>query len=475
MRYYVNSAIMKKVKLLFAILLLLFSWMSMHGQELVSGNFDKNTFTFNFSFENTIDQTLYITSLGALTQVNFGEFYCPAKDGLKNPLSDFVLFFEPTTDTVFLNQYVGIKIEPGEIGSFSYSVLPDISKVCDNNWAFEVTAMVRFHNGYTFWSASELLISENYFSEQNNKLSDQEIQTVIYQPDVAKKIAALNSLQYSSLGQAVKERLCESTLKHKELSVRNASALAIKDNNLTFLSDQLIANFFSAQSAEEKIFLIRILGSMKDPKFVDPLIGIMINGELEQAQLATKSLIKINRTDIKSKVSYMFNKNISWAKGDEVQQEKFLLMSQVLIHFKDESSVETIKKVLNDDAVSTELKYEMLAILAGQVNGFKEMSKFISSLAETVEPFFGHKDNYVRYNALNVFLAGSNSEKDQKKVIKKALKDKDFNINCRAAVWAGELGFNEFKEDVKVLCNGATGPEYYEICQALIKLNSAEE
>ena len=47
-------------------------------------------------------------------------------------------------------------------------------------------------------------------------------------------------------------------------------------------------------------------------------------------------------------------------------------------------------------------------------------------------------------------------------------------MKCKAAVWAGELGYEEYAETITALVNKAQGPEYDEMAEALVKLSPSK-
>ena len=114
--------------------------------------------------------------------------------------------------------------------------------------------------------------------------------------------------------------------------------------------------------------------------------------------------------------------------------------------------------------------------MAGLLPSIKEVKdEFITSFGDQYASNLSNEDDMARYNALNLYMATNSDKKSKSKIIKRSLKDDQLQIKCRAAVWAGELGFEEYASQIQDLVKIAQpGIEYDEMAAALIKLNISE-
>lgn len=466
---------MVKLKTLFLIAIINLFCADLFTQTLVKSKFDKNTFTFELSFENENDYTIFIDKIGAISQVNFGNFNCEPKLWVPDPISDFTVNVFAKSDTSYIMARPLLKIEPGRTKSFTVSVVPEVANAC-GSWAMDLSALVKFHYGYTFQSAAELIMSQDVEMLSFKVHTDDELQVLLNNTNPAERIKAINELKFSDFDQKTIEAFLLNKLKDKDAGVRSAAALAVKDMKLSSLSDQIVTNLYSTSVESEVETLIRVIGKQKITKGIDPLIGKMINGDIEEAQLITKVLINMESFDVPSKIRYVFLRHNRWATGNEMENEKFSLICNILINYKDKLSVNNLKKILDDMETAPEVKQNILACLASLIDTYEVIQdEFILSFKEEYANFLNDRNSFVRYNSLNLYLATDFDTKSKSKVIKRSLKDSEYQIKCKAAVWAGQLGFDEYAAEIKTLCNLAEGPEYEEMADALIKLREPEE
>lgn len=146
-----------------------------------------------------------------------------------------------------------------------------------------------------------------------------------------------------------------------------------------------------------------------------------------------------------------------------------------MINYEDIGSIALLKRVLNDPATNPEVKYDILANLAGLLETYEVIhDKFVLSFKEEYASFMDSKFDYVRTNSLSLSLACEADDKAKSKLLKKSFKDPSLQVKCKAAVWAGELGYEEYAETITALANTSKGPEYDEIAEALVKLSPSK-
>jgi hypothetical protein len=462
---------MVRFKFIFGIAVILFFFSSVNAQELLKSKYDKSTFTFEFTFENDNDYPVFINEVGGICQVNLGNFNCEPRLWLPNPLSDFVVNVPAQSDTVFITARPIIQMQPGEVKTFTMSVVPDAAKACDV-FAIDIAALVKFHYGYTFQSAPELVMSQDVERMSLQVYTDEELQQMINDYDAVTRIKAIEGLKFSSIDKGVIETLLAKKVKDKDIEVRKASAIAVKDMRLNSLGDVVTANLFSTNDSEEIKVLISVLGRLKHSGAIDPMIGRLMNSDIESSRLVTKALIEMENQEAASKARYVFQRQKAWAKGDEIEREKIGLIASILINYKDMSSVEQLKAMLDDPNTAPAVKYDILSNMAGLLPSIKVVKdEFITSFGDEYASNLGNEDDMARYNALNLYMASNTDDKSKSKVIKRSLKDSQLQIKCRAAVWAGELGYEEYASEIQNLVNIAQpGIEYDEMAAALIKL-----
>lgn len=462
---------MVRVKNIWVILLVLFC-LNGFSQNLVKSSFDKGNLIYSFTFQNEYNYPIYIIKVGAIGQVNFGDLNCSPTKWVPDPVADYTVDLPPYSDTVFINAIPIKAIYPQETVSFSVAVIPPIAAACDA-WAIDLSALVKFHFGYTFQSSSELVMSQDIETLAVNPYTDQELINMLNSPDPATKIDAISKLKFSGLDKQILANHLGNKLKDRDVHVRIAATTAIKDLKITSLNNDLISNLFSSPDYNERLTLIQVFGKMKDPALVDPLISRILNGDTIEAGLASKSLIDMGLFEVCNKVRFLLQKHETWAGGSAVEKSKLVNLTRIVIRYKDMTSIPILKKLLVSEASDVFVRHTILMDLASLIDKYQVVNdKFILSFRDVVESFLNNKDDFVRYNALNLYCASDADARDKSKVIKKALKDTEYHIQCRAAVWAGELGYNEFLVDIQVMCKAAEGPEYTEICEALTKLNS---
>lgn len=133
--------------------------------------------------------------------------------------------------------------------------------------------------------------------------------------------------------------------------------------------------------------------------------------------------------------------------------------------------IPTLQNLFNDEMYSN-INYDLLKYLGGLLESVKPVNdNFLGKMNGDYYGFLDNRNDFVRFNAFNLFCTTSTNTKLLSKTVKKFLKDRVFYIQCRAAMWAGELGFTEFAKEINGLRKIATGQEYDELCNALIKLN----
>ncbi|MBN1340568.1 MAG: hypothetical protein JXA03_14665 [Bacteroidales bacterium] len=464
---------MVRIKNIWVVLMVLFC-SSGFSQNLVKSSFDKANLTYTFTFQNEYNYPIYVIKVGAIGQINFGDLRCPPSKWVPDPIADYTVFLPPVSDTVFINTVPVKTIYPRQTVTFSVAIIPPVASACDA-WAIDVSALVKFHFGYTFQSSAELVMSQDIESLAVNPYSDQELISMINSSDPTGKVDAIRKLKFSGMDKQILANHLRARLKDRDIHVRIAATLAIKDLKISTLNDELISNLFSSTEYEERLILIQVFGKMKDPALVDPLISRILNGDTVEAGLASKSLIDMNLVEVCNKVRFLLQKHEIWAGGSAVEKNKLLNLTRIVIRYRDMASIPIIKKLLVSQASAIDIKHNLLMDIASLIEKYQVVKDaFVISFRDLIVSFLNNKDDFVRYNALNLYCASDAETKEKSKVIRKALKDTEYHIQCRAAVWAGELGFSEFVGDMQVMCQAAEGPEYTEICEALIKLNAGK-
>ena len=445
------------------------------SQNLIKNKFDKNNFAFELTFENENDYPIFIDKVGAICQVNFGEFNCEPNLWVPNPISDFVINVPAKADTVFIKARPVVRIDPGSIGTITVSIVPDVAKAC-NSWAIDLSAIVKFNVGYSFQSSAELVMSQDVEMLSHRTYADDELVSLIYDQDAAKRIQAIEELKFSKLDSKTIENYLLKKLKDKDVNVRIAAIYAVNDMKLASLSGEVCNNLYSASDENEISDLIKVIGNLKDPKGADALMGRVLNGSVEDANFATKALICMDSPDIPRKIRYILERQKKWASSSkEVETQKFYMLSSILINYEDEQSIAFLKTILNDPATNSDIKYDILASLAGLLETYEVVQdKFILGFKEEYAYFLNNKYDYVRTNSLSLYLACDDADKTKSKLIKKSFKDPSLQVKCKAAVWAGELGYEEYAETITALVNKAQGPEYDEMAEALVKLSPSK-
>lgn len=460
-----------KVVLVLAAFSLFFSCFS---QNLVKSTFNKNSFTFELTFENDNGFPVFVNEVGAVSQLNFGEFNCESKLWVPDPATDFVVNVPAASETKFVKTKPLVKFEPGEVKTISFSIVPDVAKAC-GTWAMDLTAIVNFDFGYTFYSAPELIMSQDVEMLSHRIYTDEELPSLLNDMDGEKKIKAIEELKFSNIDDKSLQFYLSSKLKDKDPKVRSAAAIAVMDNKATPLYEQVGSNLFSTMDQDEIEVLIRVIGKLKITKGVDPLIGRLVNGSIEDARSVTKTLRNIGSPDVLSKARYIVKKQSAWSHGNEMEQEKYTLLTALLIGSKDQLSIPIIQSVLSSSTTAPEVKYDILANLAGWIDGYAvSEDAYLSNFKEYYSTFLNSSESYARFSALNLYLASDTDDKSKSKVIKKSFKDPEIAVQCNAAIWAGELGYQEYSEQIKALSMSSQVLQYEQLAEALIKLTPGE-
>lgn len=464
---------MVRIRKLSVIAVVLLMTLQVFSQKLIKSKFNKDKFAFELTFENENDYPVFIEKVGAICQVNFGDFNCEPNLWVPNPLSDFVINVPAIADTVYMKATPVVRIDPGSVASISMSIVPDVEQAC-SSWAIDLSALVKFNNSYDFQSSAELVMSQDVEKLSFRVYTDEELPSLINSPDAGKRVEAIEELKFSNLDPNLMESYLKRKLADKNTSVRIAAEIAVNDMKMTSLSGDVCNNLFSTTDEKEISTLVRVIGNLKDAKGTDALIGRVLNGSLDDANYAARALIGMNSPEIPRKIKFVVDRQIKWASStNEEENQKFYYLASILINYEDEGSVAMLKKVLSDPATNAEVKYDILANLAGLLETYQVVQdKFILSFKEEYAYFLGNKFDYVRTNSLSLALACEPNDKTKSKMIKKSFKDPSMQVQCKAAVWAGELGYEEYAETITALVNTAKGPEYEEMAEALVKLSS---
>ena len=93
---------MVRIRNLSTLVLVLILTSQTFSQNLIKNKFDKENFAFELTFENENDYPVFIEKVGAICQVNFGDFNCAPNLWVPNPLSDFVMFPIDTSTPLIL-------------------------------------------------------------------------------------------------------------------------------------------------------------------------------------------------------------------------------------------------------------------------------------------------------------------------------------------------------------------------------------
>ena len=445
------------------------------SQNLIKKKFDKDNFAFELTFENENEYPVFIENVGAICQVNFGEFNCEPNLWVPIPLSDFVINVPAKVDTVYMKATPVVRIDPGSLATITVSIVPDVSMAC-SSWAIDLSALVKFNVGYTFQSSAELIMSQDVEMLSHRVYTDEELPTLINSTDPNLRIKAIEELKFSNLDSKLIESYLQRKLKDKDIRVRIAAVNAVNDMRITTLSGDVCNNLFSTTDEKEISTLVRVIGNLKDPKGSDALIGRMLNGSLNDADYAAKALIGMDSPEIPRKVKYVVERQKKWASStNEEESQKFYYLASILINYEDDASIQLIKSVLNDPATNPDVKYDIMANLAGLLETYETVTdEFILSFKEEYAYFMNNKYDYVRTNSLSLSLACEANVKIKSKLLKKSFKDPSLQVQCKAAVWAGEMGYKEYAETITALVNTAKGPEYDEMAEALVKLTPEE-
>ncbi|MEZ5197236.1 MAG: hypothetical protein R2764_12795 [Bacteroidales bacterium] len=358
------------VKIKVVLILTAFSLsISCFSQNLVKSTFDKNSFTFELTFENDNGFPIFVNEVGAISQLNFGEFNCESNLWVPDPATDFVVSVPAASETKFVKTKPLVKLEPGEVKTIGFAIVPDVKKAC-GTWAMDLTAIVKFDFGYTFYSSPELIMSQDVEMLSHRIYTDDELPSLLNAFDSEKKIKAINELKFSGIDSKLIQIYLSNKLKDNDPKVRTAAAIAVMDNKMAPLYEQVGSNLFSTMDQVEIETLIRIIGKLKIGTGVDPLIGRFVNGSIEDARSVSKSLRNIGSQDVMSKARYILQKQSAWSHGNDIEKEKFTLLAAILIGCKDQNSVPILQGILSDAAASAEVKNDILANLAGWVEGF---------------------------------------------------------------------------------------------------------
>jgi HEAT repeat protein len=466
---------MVRIRKLSVLVIVLILTSQTFSQNLIKNKFDKDNFAFELTFENENDYPIFIDKVGAICQVNFGDFNCEPNLWVPNPLSDFVINVPAKADTVYLKATPVVRIDPGSVATITMSIVPDVARAC-SSWAIDLSAIVKFNVGYTFQSSAELIMSQDVEKLSFTVYTDDELPTLIFSTEPEKREKAIEELKFSNLEPSLIEDYLKRKLKDKNINVRIAAVNAVNDMKITALSSEVCNNLFATTDEKEISTIVRVIGNLKDPKGTDALIGRMLNGSLDDANYAARALIGMDTPEIPGKIRFVLNRQKKWAAStNEEENQKFYYLASILINYEDEASISLLKHVLNDPATNQDVKYDILANLAGLLETYQVVQdKFILSFKEEYAYFLGNKYDYVRTNSLSLSLACEANDKTKSKLIKKSFKDPSLQVQCKAAVWAGELGYEQYAETITALVNTAKGPEYDEMAEALVKLTPSK-
>ncbi|MCD4665180.1 MAG: HEAT repeat domain-containing protein [Bacteroidales bacterium] len=466
---------MVRVKIIFMVISLTFFSTVLNSQTLLNSKFIKNSFSWELTFENKNDFTIFVDKVGAISQVNFGEFNCKSGLWIPDPISDFVVNVPAKSDTTFIGAKTLLGIEPGEIKSFTVAVVPDVTPAC-GLWAMDLSVLVKFHYGYTFQSAPEMIVSRDIVRFSYRVYSDEELPVVINDPDPEIRITAIKELKLSYLDDKTIQSLVTQKLHDDDINVRLTAIMAVNDMKLMAMSEQLNTNLLSANERDEITTLIRVIGKLKSTDGANILIEKLINGNIEEAKLIAKTLIEMDNPDIPAKVRLAVEDNKNWASGNEIENDKLGLLSGILINYKDIGSIQLLKDILDKRSTDPKVKSYIIAYLAGMIETYQLLQdEFILSFKEEYADFLYNRDEIIRYNSLNLYLASDFETKRKSKVIRKSLKDSKHHIKYKAAVWAGKLGFDEYATDIKSLYSTEIGRQYQEMADSELKFEWGDE
>ncbi len=443
---------MKRFGILFLFLLFTLGG-GLMAQTLVSEKFDDTHFSFSYVFKNDTKKEIHLDSIGAVIQVKKGIFSCSGKEALKTPIADFVFPFKPKNATIYLPKYPDINIAPGETKEFSLAFLPDVTKAC-SDWAFEVKVMLNFNTGTPFYSTPKLLIKDNYFAYGMEQLPDDEIQKNIYSNDEGLRIKALNSLEKSNISDDLKIRFIKFALENSSDKIKMPAIMAIYNSHLNAMADYLNSLVYSSLPYQDKKVLVYVLGRLDFPKTVNSLIGLLLNGDPRLMDVSVNSLVALGRGDVKAKVGFMLNKHMKWVKMDVKHTERLLGLIKVLVQYHDNNGLQIIKKILQNEATPA-FKRSLLTYLDGYYQRGDESDKnYIAGIGGDVfKDLVNLKDPVSELHAMNLFMSTSSDVKAQKKIIKKLLRSKNFDIQYQASVWVGRKGFREFASEALKVCS----------------------
>jgi hypothetical protein len=445
------------------------------GQTLIKEKFDNSNFSFVYSFKNDTKEEIHIDSIGGVIQVNKGTFDCKGNQGLKEPLSDYTFHFEPKNATVYIPEYPDISILPGETKEFSLTFVPNVKRAC-SDWAFEIKVMINFSNGAPYYSTPKLLIKDNYYTNTNKIIPESEIQANIYSADEQNRIDAMNSLEYSSISDELKERFIKFVFENSSDKVKIPAVMAIYNNHLNNMAGYLNSLIYSPLPTNKKKTIIYALGKIDNQMTGNSLIGQMLNGDEKLVDACVKSLVSLGKGDIKAKVEFMLKKHLKWVAADIQHTNRLLAMIKVLVQYNDKKAIADIVSILEGEA-TTEFKRNILTYLDGYYkSGNSTQQAYLAGLSNTFKNLLFHKDPDIQLHALNLYMATSDDTKSQKKVIKKLLKHKDLAIRYQAAIWVSKKGFNESATDaLKACANIEENESNFDIFQSLKEMKDKNQ
>lgn len=448
---------------------------ALNSQTLLKSKFEKNSFSWKLTFKNENDFTVFVDRVGAIGQVNSGEFTCKSGLWIPDPISDFVVKIPAKSDTTFSRAKTLLGIDPGETKTFTVAVVPDVSTAC-GLWAMDLSALVKFHYGYTFQSAPEMIVSRDIVRFSYRIYSDEELPLVINDPDPEIRIKAIKELKLSYIDDKTIQSLISRKLNDKDINVRLAAIMAVNDMKLRAMSEQLQENLLSASNSKEIVTLIKVIGMLRSPHSIDMLANKFIKGSKQQAQLIAKTLVEMDNPDIPAKSRDLLKSHLDWASGNEIENEKISLLSGILINYKDRESIDLLKNILDKRSTDPKVKSQIIAYLAGLIESYQTLEDdFVLSFKEEFAQYIYHRDEIIRYNSLNLYLASDFESKKKSKVIRKSLKDSKHHIKYKAAVWAGQLGFNKYSREIHTLYNTEIGRQYEEVADSELKFEWGED
>jgi hypothetical protein len=205
-----------------------------------------------------------------------GLFQCLAGAYAATPLADYRIHFPVTRPVTEIKADPELVIEPGGIGKFTISLIPDGTGAC-GFWEAKVSVFAKFDDGTVLSSGTETVSASDVRSLEERTPEVSEVLAGLNNKLPANQAIAVMMIPRSGMDALAAREIVEKRLFDADPEVRKAAASVAVSMNFVDLMPTVVQVFLKdAKGDEQALTLSRVCEKIKDESCIDPLLKVIV-------------------------------------------------------------------------------------------------------------------------------------------------------------------------------------------------------